>query len=628
MFKLRFFGGFATQRKNFLKATEFADLPIDSSLRKTIDQVVTSVSINDRPQKKINIWGSSIAAIKTLLIKSISANIVIALCSLVAVYSTQHIISHASDVSAMLVACGLVFVSEIFKHTLQYFDGLWRSQSARGIQFHLFTMVNKKLVAVDPNAYGEFTTGNLKTLVASDIESVEDFITAASNNWIPTVILLIVLTPVIYSMTGTLGLVGLGIGMLQVPISIIFARFIERYQSRMQASQDNLTTLVGEWVKNIRLVRYLGWQAAFERDISDGVRLFTIQGARHHFLVIITFAISFTWWMFPIAGMFVVARYWEKSFDLVPLFSSIWALSYIMNHIQHVPYAISLYGSAAAGVKRISKFLSLPELRAKLQAGGEHTSLKDKPVRIHFKNVGLKLADKAIFENFNAVFKLRNKTAIVGSVGSGKSLLLELLAGERAPTTGSIEIEFASGISAPLWTEAVYDSYREHLALVPQLAFLSNTSIKNNISLDDGAALENVIEAAKKSQLIQDIEGFPKQYEEEVGETGINLSGGQKQRISMARAFFSKRPIFVLDDPLSAVDRKTEKKLFGEIESNCEGFVLVSHRLDELSRCERVIVLEGGRIIEDDSPDVLLKSSQSAFVKFIEASKKSEKEAA
>ena len=106
---------------------------------------------------------------------------------------------------------------------------------------------------------------------------------------------------------------------------------------------------------------------------------------------------------------------------------------------------------------------------------------------------------------------------------------------------------------------------------------------------------------------------------EEVGETGINLSGGQKQRLSIARAFFSGRRILFLDDPLSAVDGRTEEILTDEFFKRARGLILVSHRLGELHRCDRVIVLSNGTIAEDGTPKTLLADEKSEFMRFLNA---------
>jgi len=217
---------------------------------------------------------------------------------------------------------------------------------------------------------------------------------------------------------------------------------------------------------------------------------------------------------------------------------------------------------------------------------------------------------------------LTERTAIVGDVGSGKSLLLELLSGERPPTHGTLSIELSTQERRPLWGRITHALFRGQIAYSPQQPFLSNTSLRKNIDLGDDVPPYQVQAAAEAAQLAQDIGSFSGGIEEEVGETGINLSGGQKQRVSLARAFASRRPIFLLDDPLSAVDHKTEIALMAQITRVASGLVLVSHRLDELRLCHRVLVLREGRIVEDGSPEALRAQIDSAFNAFLSAAQK------
>jgi ABC-type multidrug transport system fused ATPase/permease subunit len=125
--------------------------------------------------------------------------------------------------------------------------------------------------------------------------------------------------------------------------------------------------------------------------------------------------------------------------------------------------------------------------------------------------------------------------------------------------------------------------------------------------------------AIAASQLHDDLILFPRGLSEEIGESGINLSGGQKQRVSLARAFISQRSVMILDDPLSAVDPKTENLLMDAILAHGKGVILVSHRLAELERCDRVLVLEEGRIVEDGNPQTLAADPDSRFFAFLKA---------
>ena len=138
-----------------------------------------------------------------------------------------------------------------------------------------------------------------------------------------------------------------------------------------------------------------------------------------------------------------------------------------------------------------------------------------------------------------------------------------------------------------------------------------------NIDLHGNQSEANVLAAIQQADLSYDLESFPHKLQQEVGEAGINLSGGQKQRVSLARAFISKRKFLVLDDPLSGVDPSTERKLFESIMHASRGFLLASHRLDQLSQCDRILVIDDGKVIEDGAPQTLLKDPTSSFSQFM-----------
>jgi ABC-type multidrug transport system fused ATPase/permease subunit len=143
--------------------------------------------------------------------------------------------------------------------------------------------------------------------------------------------------------------------------------------------------------------------------------------------------------------------------------------------------------------------------------------------------------------------------------------------------------------------------------------------MRNNVDLSGNATFEDVQQAVALAQLNDDILLFESGLEEEVGESGINLSGGQKQRVSLARAFISKRTVWLLDDPLSAVDTQTEQRLLRTITDRAQGLIIASHRISAIERCDRVVVLEGGVVVEDGDPQVLAKDSSSHLHRFMQA---------
>ncbi len=180
-----------------------------------------------------------------------------------------------------------------------------------------------------------------------------------------------------------------------------------------------------------------------------------------------------------------------------------------------------------------------------------------------------------------------------GATGSGKSTLVDLLVRAYDPDRGSVLID---GIDIQ---RLALEDLRRAVGFVPQETFLFGETLRRNILLgapDDG----RLEEVARVAQLTEALPALPDGYETLIGERGINLSGGQKQRAAIARALAQDPPIFVLDDALSAVDAQTEARILAGLRSALSGrtSIIVSHRLAAVRDADWILVLDGGRIVE------------------------------
>ncbi len=609
---------FRRQSRELYEAEDFAPITGSPELTKLVDALD---KVPDTPGYPLNKWWfGSLGAIRDLLIRRAVWHTVGALCALLSVAAMQRIVLEQNQWGRILLFTGVIALCELAKNLIGYFDRLRGANIMRGVQSYLMGLVNRKLLYLDPAGDQEFSRGNLKTLVSSDVEAIEDFISAASHTWIPTFAMLIVLSPIILINLGWLGAIGIGTAILQIPLTIILSRFIANLKSKTQDEKDKVTTVLGEWVKNIRLVRFLGLQPRFNSEISRIMNRYCGRAAIMHTVDCIMYGMSHNWWMFGLASILIGGELLHIPIELGSFLPSCWALLAMMAHFNHIPYSISMYAQASASAKRVRKLFECPELTRHLDpAPLEIKNMLGVPVRIHIRAITFSYGERKIFDSFSLQLDLRKRTAILGAVGSGKSTLLELLCGELHPESGDIDIEFSSGVTAPLWSETCYREFRRQIAYSPQMPYLSNAKLHQNISLAETPENQELTRAVSSAQLEPDIEILRHGLEEEVGETGINLSGGQKQRVSMARAFYSKRPVFLLDDPLSAVDRQTELKLMSDILKSASGLVLVSHRIEELHHCDRIIVLENGLICEDATPGTLLADSNSRLNAYLSA---------
>ena len=207
-------------------------------------------------------------------------------------------------------------------------------------------------------------------------------------------------------------------------------------------------------------------------------------------------------------------------------------------------------------------------------------------------------------DNVSAMIPARGLTAIVGPSGAGKSTLVRLLMRFLDPTSGRILVD---GI--PL-KELRLDDWRERLSVVPQRAFLFNASVRENIAygalgLDD----EAVVKAAVKAGAHDFIESLPDGYDTKLGRDGLEVSGGEGQRICLARAIIREPEVLLLDEATNALDAYSESLIQTALEDirKRSSIVAIAHRFATIEGADRVLVLDGGRIVEEGSPRDLLR---------------------
>ena len=196
--------------------------------------------------------------------------------------------------------------------------------------------------------------------------------------------------------------------------------------------------------------------------------------------------------------------------------------------------------------------------------------------------------------------------ALVGRTGAGKSTILHLIARLYEPTRGEVRL---GGIPVRDWPRR---ALRRRLGIVPQETFLFSDTIRANISfgVEDGAPAPDVEAAARRAGLGPDLPQLPQGLETMIGERGITLSGGQKQRVALARALSLDRPVLLLDDCFASVDPGTEEEILGELFRlpGRPSILLATHRRSALLRVDRIVVLDGGRVVATGTHEELLEA--------------------
>ena len=234
--------------------------------------------------------------------------------------------------------------------------------------------------------------------------------------------------------------------------------------------------------------------------------------------------------------------------------------------------------------------------------------LEDSKGAIQFNNVSFGYSDEAtVLNNINLDIKPGETIALVGSTGSGKTTIIQLLAKFYSPNSGTITID---GIDI---SEFEIDSLRSQIAFVDQNVRLFNDTVKGNIALGqidtmNDAQIENAAKVSNSHEFIQQLSN---QFDTEIGEDGTKLSGGQRQRLAIARAIAKDSPILILDEATSALDSATEKQVqqaIDEMQKN-RTTIIIAHRLSTVQKADRIIVLRRGEIIEQGSHKELLDAN-------------------
>ncbi|MFT7684814.1 MAG: ABC-type bacteriocin/lantibiotic exporter with double-glycine peptidase domain [Candidatus Azotimanducaceae bacterium] len=618
MFDIAVFANPAKLRKDFLATTEVQTQKMGPELQSEFDKMREE---NPSVLMTGSFWLDFIRTYRKHLSLLVFGRAVMTVLVLITVLASEGILNESNSLKTAIGFLVFYTVIQIILKLINAWNALYQSQLFVNTRTFVTLRVNTKLLRMGQLSTNDFSTGNLKTLISSDVYRIGELFHAIARNGLPCILALIILGPMIVYYMGLPGLISIVVGFGAMPLSFFLAKYIHSQEELIKKEEDTLSTIIGEWVTNVRLLRFLGWEALMRTRVGAHVRQLVIESTKQHGVNLINFGISVTWWLFPIVTLIAANQLLGGEKDLVKIFASIWMLNHITLYIRWLPDIFISYASASACVNRLNALFLHRDIKDDLLPAVEGLELHSVPIKLHFRDVAFEYEGEKEYalSSLNLIINLCERVSLIGRVGAGKSTFLKLVCAEIKPTSGQILVEMENGQLVDLWHENVYHLFREVLGYMPQEAYLSNTSLAVNVSLDTSHNEDDVMKAIRLAELEADIGHWAAGISEEIGETGVNLSGGQKQRVNLARALYSGRPYLVLDDPLSAVDTDTESALMQTLLSNSEGFLLCSHRLSELSKTDRILVLEKGHVIEDDTPQSLIDNVDSEFNRQLQA---------
>ncbi|XP_046722465.1 multidrug resistance-associated protein 1 [Silurus meridionalis] len=462
--------------------------------------------------------------------------------------------------------------------------------------------VYRKALVITNAARRTSTVGEIVNLMSVDAQRFMDLITYINMIWSAPLQVILAL----YFLWQNLGpsvLAGVAVMVLMVPVNAVIAMKTKTYQVAQMKSKDNRIKLMNEVLNGIKVLKLYAWELAFRAKVSE-IRESELRVLKKAaYLAAVS---TFTWVCAPfLVALSTFAVYVlvdeNNILDAQKAFVSLALFNILRFPLNMLPMVISSMVQASVSLKRLRVFLSHEEL--------EEDSVDRRPVtgspesiRIVDGAFSWSKGDSPALKRINVSIPEGALVAVVGQVGSGKSSLLSALLGEMHKQEGLVSVKGS-------------------VAYVPQQAWIQNATLKENIVFGQQmkeSCYQKVLEACA---LLPDLEILPGGDETEIGEKGVNLSGGQKQRVSLARAVYSDCSVYLLDDPLSAVDAHVGKHIFEKVigpQGLLQGHtrVLVTHGLSFLPQVDLILVMEDGQITETGSYTELL-SRHAAFAEFL-----------
>lgn len=291
----------------------------------------------------------------------------------------------------------------------------------------------------------------------------------------------------------------------------------------------------------------------------------------------------------------------KGSMNYIELITFTLFVATFINPIRKMSNFAEIFTNGTAGLRRFAEIMAIKP-QVKEAPGAE--ALKVTKGEIDVENVSFAYNDVAeVLDNINLHVSPGETVAIVGHSGGGKTTLCQLIPRFYDVTGGRILID---GMDI---RDVTKSSIRQNVGIVQQDVFIFADTILENIRYGKPeATFEEIVEAAKRAEIYDDIMAMPKGFETNVGERGTKLSGGQKQRVSIARIFLKDPKILILDEATSALDMVTEEKIQHSFEMLSQGrtTLVIAHRLTTIKNADRIVVIEKGSIVEEGTHDELL----------------------
>lgn len=499
-------------------------------------------------------------------------------------------------VASALLAAGVRILSRIV-----VFNG------GRNAEYELRKALLDRLHALGPAFYRRMPTGEIMSRATNDLTQVRLVLGFGVLNAVNTVFALISSLSIVLDISVKLTLAALSTLPLLVLVTRWFSKRMFTLTKDNQAALGQMSDRVQASLAGVRVVKSFALEdteaAAFskinEAYLATSLSLAKLRGSMQPMMQAIA-AIGVVI-VFLYGGKLVL----EDEISPGGFVAFFWALQRLTWPLIALGFVVSIIQRGRAGFARLKEiYEAIPDVQ-----DGPLPAPPRIEGAITVRNLSFAYGPgkKPALDGVSFDVPAKGSLAIVGRTGSGKSTLAALLPRLLPVPRGSVFLDGVDICDLPL------SSLRQSIGYAQQDAFLFSTTIARNIAFslpdpESDEALEAVRKAAADAQVLEEILGLPDGFDTVVGERGVQLSGGQKQRVALARALLWEPRILVLDDPISAVDARTEAAILDTIDKQAarRTVILITHRVAAAARCDRVVVLDEGKLVEAGTHDELL----------------------
>lgn len=499
-----------------------------------------------------------------------------------------------------LLLVGLTFLSFLAGIGNTFFAAKVSQSFAYDVRNRIFQKIQRLSFA----QLNRYPTSTLITRLTNDVQQIQATVFMIMRVFLRAPLMIIFGTVMAITVHAKLSLILIFI----IPVSLLFLFWMMKkgieFFRWVQTSLDQMNRMVRENLAAIRLIR------AFNRGKDESERFTNInQRLQQHTERALRFAELTAPTLLLLMNSCIVLILWFGNIQLTVGGAEAGEVVAIINYGMRITNSLSILSwiimslsRSKASLDRLNEILSIKEEEKPAAYNGKHGMIRGE-LRFHDVTFSYK-PGRPVLKHINFHIGAGQTVAIIGTTGSGKTSLFQLIPRLFQPDSGEIFLDGKDIRTFPL------ETLRQAVGYVSQDAYLFTGTIKENIAWGDpDADFATIVQAAKDAQIHDTILRFPDGYDTVIGQKGVNLSGGQKQRLAIARALVRRPKILLLDSATSALDVRTEEKLLEALTNYDCTILMITQKISTAQKADIILLMDDGEIIARGTHEELLHSS-------------------